>query len=122
MRKRERMIQIKSAAEIELMREAGLVVGRTLEALKAAAVPGVTTRDLDALAESACRVRPTTSPASRISAISWSDLIWIMRSRFRNTWTYRAQSSNRRSALMARSVTSSTGPVASTPLSRPRSP
>ena len=55
MRKRDRMIQIKSAAEIELMREAGLVVGRTLEALKAAAVPGVRTRDLDALAESEIR-------------------------------------------------------------------
>ncbi len=49
------MIQIKSDAEIGLMREAGLVVGRTLEALTAAAVPGVTTADLDQLAEAQIR-------------------------------------------------------------------
>jgi len=49
------MIQIKSDAEIGLMRAAGLVVGRTLEALTAAAVPGVTTADLDQLAETQIR-------------------------------------------------------------------
>ena len=49
------MIQIKNAAEVELMRAAGLVVGRTLEALRAAAVPGVTTGDLDHLAETQIR-------------------------------------------------------------------
>jgi methionyl aminopeptidase len=54
-RKRDRMIQIKSDAEVALMREAGLVVGRTLEALRAAAVPGVTTTQLDELAESSIR-------------------------------------------------------------------
>jgi methionyl aminopeptidase len=37
------------------MRDAGLVVGRTLEALQAAALPGVTTQDLDDLAESTIR-------------------------------------------------------------------
>jgi methionyl aminopeptidase len=45
------MIQIKTAAEISLMREAGLVVGRTLELLRDAARPGVTTLELDRLAE-----------------------------------------------------------------------
>lgn len=54
-RKRDRMIQIKSDAEVALMREAGLVVGRTLEALRAAAVPGVSTGDLDELAETCIR-------------------------------------------------------------------
>ena len=54
-RKRNRMIQIKTEAEVALMRAAGLVVGRTLEALSAAAVPGVTTAALDRLAESAIR-------------------------------------------------------------------
>ncbi|HVB27840.1 MAG TPA: type I methionyl aminopeptidase [Mycobacteriales bacterium] len=44
------MIQIKSDAEIALMREAGLVVGRTLERLRAAVAPGVSTADLDAIA------------------------------------------------------------------------
>ena len=49
------MIQIKNDAEVELMRAAGLVVGRTLEALTSAAVPGVTTADLDELAETQIR-------------------------------------------------------------------
>jgi methionyl aminopeptidase len=50
-RKRDRMIQIKTDAEVAKMREAGLVVGRTLELLRQAVAPGVTTRDLDAIAE-----------------------------------------------------------------------
>jgi methionyl aminopeptidase len=54
-RKRDRMIQIKSDAEVALMRAAGLVVGRALEALRVAAVPGATTADLDQLAESTIR-------------------------------------------------------------------
>ena len=49
------MIQIKTQDEIALMREAGLVVGRTLEKLKAAVAPGMTTADLDAIAEDAIR-------------------------------------------------------------------
>jgi methionyl aminopeptidase len=49
------MIQIKTEPEIALMRQAGLVVGRTLEKLKAAVAPGVSTADLDAVAEQAIR-------------------------------------------------------------------
>jgi methionyl aminopeptidase len=49
------MIQIKTDAEIALMREAGLVVGRTLETLRTAVAPGMTTADLDAIAEDAIR-------------------------------------------------------------------
>jgi len=49
------MIQIKTDAEIAVMREAGLVVGRTLETLRAAVAPGLTTGDLDAIAEEAIR-------------------------------------------------------------------
>jgi methionyl aminopeptidase len=49
------MIQIKSEAEIALMRQAGLVVGRTLEKLAAAVEPGMSTADLDAIAEAAIR-------------------------------------------------------------------
>ncbi len=44
------MIQIKTETEIALMREAGLVVGRTLETLRSAVQPGITTADLDAIA------------------------------------------------------------------------
>lgn len=49
------MIQIKSSDEIALMREAGLVVARTLALLCQAVAPGVTTADLDALAEDSIR-------------------------------------------------------------------
>jgi methionyl aminopeptidase len=54
------MIQIKTDAEIALMREAGLVVGRTLAALTAAVAPGVTTKDLDDLAETRIRAAGAT--------------------------------------------------------------
>ena len=42
--------QVKTASQVLLMREAGLVVAATLAALRAAVAPGVTTADLDALA------------------------------------------------------------------------
>jgi methionyl aminopeptidase len=44
-------IQVKTPEQIKLMREAGLVVARTLRAVAGAAGPGVTTAELDALAE-----------------------------------------------------------------------
>jgi methionyl aminopeptidase len=50
-RKRDRMIQIKSDDEIAKMRQAGLLVGQTLQLLREAVAPGVSTADLDAIAE-----------------------------------------------------------------------
>jgi len=44
-------IQYKTPAQVELMRAAGLLVADTLDKLRAAVAPGVTTADLDALAE-----------------------------------------------------------------------
>jgi methionyl aminopeptidase len=49
--RREPAIQVKTRAQLDLMREAGLLVARTLGLLAAAAEPGVTTADLDAMAE-----------------------------------------------------------------------
>ena len=49
--RREPAIQVKTPAQLDVMREAGLVVARTLSALADAAKPGVTTADLDAIAE-----------------------------------------------------------------------
>jgi methionyl aminopeptidase len=46
-----RMIQIKTPQEIELMRGAGLVVAGAIAAVRAAVRPGVTTGELDAIAE-----------------------------------------------------------------------
>jgi methionyl aminopeptidase len=50
-----RMIQIKTPQEIELMRGAGLVVARAIGAVRAAVRPGVTTGELDAIAEDTIR-------------------------------------------------------------------
>ena len=48
-------IEIKTPEQIAAMREAGLVVARTLGLLAAAVRPGITTADLDALAEAEIR-------------------------------------------------------------------
>jgi methionyl aminopeptidase len=45
------MIQIKTAQEIELMRASGLITAGALEAVTAAVAPGVSTGELDAVAE-----------------------------------------------------------------------
>jgi methionyl aminopeptidase len=45
------MITIKTEAQIRAMREAGVLLNKVLEALKAHIAPGVTTLELDALAE-----------------------------------------------------------------------
>jgi methionyl aminopeptidase len=47
----DRSLEIKTPEQIDLMRVAGLLVGETLELLRAAAKAGVTTGELDALAE-----------------------------------------------------------------------
>ena len=48
---RDRRIEIKTPDEISLMRRAGVVVAETLELLRETVAPGVTTLELDALAE-----------------------------------------------------------------------
>jgi methionyl aminopeptidase len=48
-------IEIKTPDQVRLMREAGLVVARTLRTVTAAVEPGVSTAELDALAESEIR-------------------------------------------------------------------
>jgi methionyl aminopeptidase len=47
----DRSLEIKTPEQIDLMRVAGLLVGETLELLRAAAKAGVTTGELDAIAE-----------------------------------------------------------------------
>lgn len=51
------MIVLKSRAEIEQMRVAGRMVAEILQLLREKAAPGVTTGELDRLAESECRKR-----------------------------------------------------------------
>ena len=43
-------IQIKTLAELKLMRVAGLLVADTLEMIRSAVAPGVTTKELDQIA------------------------------------------------------------------------
>ncbi len=58
--RRGHAIQIKTPGQIAIMREAGLVVARTLETVAAAVRPGVTTAELDALAEREIRAAGAT--------------------------------------------------------------
>jgi methionyl aminopeptidase len=51
----DRGVEIKTPAQIDAMRTAGLVVGRTLELLRAHVRAGITTGELDALAEDSIR-------------------------------------------------------------------
>jgi methionyl aminopeptidase len=54
-RVRGRMVEMKTPGQLDAMRAAGLVVAATLEAVTAAARPGATTADLDAVAEGVIR-------------------------------------------------------------------
>src|SRR6188472_1629834 len=47
----DRGVEIKTPEQIDAMRRAGLVVGRTLELLRGSVRAGITTRELDAIAE-----------------------------------------------------------------------
>ena len=55
MRRHQLNIQLKTPEQIDLMRRAGLVVASALAAMRAAVAPGVTTADLDAIAERVIR-------------------------------------------------------------------
>lgn len=52
---RGRMIEVKAPSELEAMRAAGLVVARALDEVKAAVKPGVSTAELDQIAEQVIR-------------------------------------------------------------------
>ncbi len=55
MRREQPSIQLKTPEQIEKMRAAGLVVAAALDAMRQAVAPGVSTADLDAIAESVIR-------------------------------------------------------------------
>nr|WP_218849127.1 type I methionyl aminopeptidase [Nocardioides perillae] len=52
---RDRGVEVKTPDQVDLMRKAGLVVGRTLELLRSSVRAGVSTAELDAVAEDAIR-------------------------------------------------------------------
>jgi methionyl aminopeptidase len=54
-RRRRSPIEVKTPAQLDLMRVAGLVVARTLATLADAVAPGITTAELDKLAEGSIR-------------------------------------------------------------------
>jgi methionine aminopeptidase, type I len=54
-KKNKHGIQIKTPEQVEKMRAAGLVVGRTLDLLRRSVEPGITPADLDVIAEKAIR-------------------------------------------------------------------
>jgi len=56
----DRGVEIKTPEQLDLMRRAGLVVGETLATLREAARPGITTAELDAVAEETIRSKGAT--------------------------------------------------------------
>ena len=54
-RRRDRSFEIKTPAQLALMREAGLVVAAALSATARAVEPGISTAELDAIAERVIR-------------------------------------------------------------------
>src|SRR5690554_2034221 len=54
-RSKRRVISAKSPGELDAMQAAGEIVGRALQAVKAAAAPGVSTLELDQIAEQTIR-------------------------------------------------------------------
>ncbi len=56
----DRGLEIKTPAQVDGMRRAGLVVGRTLELLRDSVRPGISTAELDAIAEDSIRSRGAT--------------------------------------------------------------
>jgi methionyl aminopeptidase len=58
--RQEPHIQVKTPGQLAKMREAGLVVGRTLDVLAGAVEPGISTADLDAIAEREIRAAGAT--------------------------------------------------------------
>ena len=59
--RRKDRIEIKTPGQIEVMRAAGLVVGRTLQAMREAVVPGITTGQLDDIARDSLATHRATS-------------------------------------------------------------
>ena len=57
---RDRGVEIKTPEQIALMRKAGIVVGETLDLLRRTVAPGMTTGELDAVAEDHIRSRGAT--------------------------------------------------------------
>lgn len=58
--KKRETIEIKSEAQIQLMRKAGVVVAETLQIVSEAVRPGITTAELDDIAHDAIRARGAT--------------------------------------------------------------
>jgi methionyl aminopeptidase len=57
------VIQLKSSREIELMAQGGRILGRTLQTLRDSVRPGISTADLDGIAESFIRSHDGATPA-----------------------------------------------------------
>src|SRR6185312_12589797 len=57
------MIQLKSAREIEIMAHGGQILGETLDLLASRTIPGVTTADLDEIADDFIRSHDGAVPA-----------------------------------------------------------
>ena len=68
------MIVCRSASELRRLRDVNQLVGHVLEQLREAVAPGVTTEDLDALAEREIRARRRGAGVQGLQGLSRDDL------------------------------------------------
>ena len=102
--RRAQAIEIKTAEQFASMREAGLVVAHTLAAVAAAVRPGVSTAELDALAEREIRAAGATPsflgyhgyPATICASVNDQIVHGICRGNHRSARRSRAARDNRR--------------------------
>ncbi len=73
-RRQEWSIEVKTPAQLARMREAGLVVAAALRAAVAAVEPGISTAELDAIAEREIRARRRGAVVPRVPRLSRDDL------------------------------------------------
>ena len=69
-------IFLKTEDEIELMREANLLVGKTLAEVGRHVKPGVTTLQLDKIAEEFIRDNGAITYIQRLSKFLWTSFPW----------------------------------------------
>ena len=76
---RDRGVELKTPSQIDAMRAADLVVGRTLDLLRGSVRPGMTTLDLDRVAEASIRAAGATPSFLGYEGTATLRTIWASR-------------------------------------------
>ena len=79
--RKRKVVPFRSAGELDAMAAAGAIVGSALVAVRAAAKPGVSTLELNAVAESVIRDAGRRALVPRVPRLHRLDLLFGQRSR-----------------------------------------